>query len=104
MSTYVELLAKAIMVLERYSLAAFIRGFTPVLINQLMLNHIDKVRQANSYDTTFAMLNTAASTQLGVQTTVDKFIAKKEDRGQLYEIFQAWRMMFLSDTDGFVEI
>ena len=104
MSTYEQLLSKAIVVLEKYALAAFIRGFTPVLVNQLMVNHIEKVRQASSYDNVFAMLNAALSTQLGVQTSVDKFIAKKEDRDMLYEIFQTWRMMLLAEKDGFVEI
>ena len=104
MSTQEQLLTKAIVVLEKYSLAAFIRGFTPVLVNQLMLNHIDKVRQANSYDAVFLMLNAALSKQLGVQTSVDKFIAKKEDRDALYEIFQTWRLMLLAEKDGFVEI
>ena len=104
MSTYEQLLSKAIVVLEKYSLAPFIRGFTPVLVNQLMVNHIEKVRQASSYDNVFLMLNSALSSQLGVQTSVDKFIAKKEDRDMLYEIFQTWRVMLLAEKDGFVEI
>jgi len=98
MSSYQALLAEITTIASSYSLATMLNGFTPELINLLLHNHIEKIKQADTYDTTLILLNDALSSQMGFRMQISDFITHDDDRKRLYELFALWRLRLLVDA------
>lgn len=88
---------RALNILSQYGMDVFIKPYTADLMTFMMRKHIDKVKEASSYDTCVKMVNEAFSKQMGVRVDVTQFISSKDHRDALYMLFSAWREAVLMD-------
>lgn len=92
MSGYTSLLKNITSIVDKYQMGALLNGFTPELINALLQDKMDKIREADSYDKTIAILNDGLK---GYGMSIEGVIKEKADREQLYANFKAWRLLLL---------
>ena len=98
-ASYQNLFDEVVKVAKSYSMADFLNGFTPELVNILLTNHIGKIEKADSYESTIQLISESLSTHIGVQMKVENFITKEQDRQTLYDIFKTWRIKLLAEEN-----
>ena len=96
--SYHALLTEITKIASSYSLATMLNGFTPELINILLHNHLEKIKQAVTYETTLTLLNDAISSQMGISMRISNFITLVDDRERLYQLFALGRVRLLTDA------
>ena len=96
-SSYDTLLLESKLVMSKYSLDKLLKGFSPELLNILAQNHIDKVKQADSYEKSILLINNAISHQFGTAVSFNDFITDATDQHKLYSIFAQWRAKLLEE-------
>jgi len=100
MSSYESLLTEIRQIVSTYSLATLLNGFTPDLINILMRGHMEKVKLADTYESTESLINAAITHQVGCGMVLSSFITTEADRHRLYTIFSNWRTQLLAEVDA----
>lgn len=94
---YLTLLEEVRTILARYGLDNFLKNFTDDLINQLMQQHIDKIKLAKDYDTSESLINAAIASQLGASANLADIITDVADHRKLYSLFSQWRGLLLAE-------
>ena len=82
-----------------YGLDEYLEGYTAELINILLRNHIDKLRRADSYETTMQLIRDALSVYTSVTISVTDIIPSEDGRRQFYHFFRQWREQLLAEVD-----
>ncbi len=96
-STYETLLLETKLIVSKYSLDTMLKGFTPSLLNILLQNHIEKLKDASDYEKTVLLINNALKSQFGASVSLDDFITLDSDRYKLYSLLSQWRFKLLAD-------
>jgi hypothetical protein len=63
----------------------------------LAQNHIEKIKKANSYQSSETFINDSLKSQFGSSVSVGDFITDQADRCKLYSIFAQWREKLLTE-------
>ena len=84
-----------LVILKRHGLDSYLEGYDGELISLLMQNHIEKVREAETYKACQKMMNEVIAAQMGVGITVDQFMPSKDDQCEFYALFVLWRSQLL---------
>ena len=92
------MLASITQIVTIYGMEEMLEGFTPDLINILLRNHIDKVKQAQDYNATLALSTAALSAHLGTSIDVADCIKNESDRKKLYQLMADWRVLLLAEV------
>lgn len=97
MSEYNQILAEVKVITAKYSMANLLKGFTPELLNLLLQNNIDKLKDAADYIKTVQLINDAIHAQFGNGVNLDDFVTDKSDCEKLYSLFAQWRGKLLAE-------
>ncbi len=97
MSEYNDLLTEVKTIAAKYSMANMLKGFTPSLLNILLQNNIEKLKEAENYNTTLLLINDAIKSKFSAGAVLDDFITSEGDRERLYELFAQWRGKLLAE-------
>src|SRR5665647_467972 len=95
-SSYQELFENTRSVMAQYGMDYLMVGYDAELINILLSNHFEKVRETVTYDDVLLLFNQAVSKHLtkwisfGSMMKVESFL-KPDDCKHLYSIYTCWR-------------
>jgi len=95
---YAPLLSAARVVAKKYGYDELMEGYDVSLVNILMCNHIQKVRDATSYEKALQLIEQTVAMLLGAKISVSEFISDENDRIELYRIFAQWRSILLGEV------
>lgn len=94
---YEPLLQEIQSITEKYGLGQMLKGFTPLLINVLIREHIQKVIAANSYESCLKLINDELVAKMGSGLDLSSFITAETDRRRLYQLCADWRVQLLAE-------
>jgi hypothetical protein len=92
-------------VMTQYGLDYLMDGYDPELVNILLSNNFEKVRETITYDEVLNLINEGLSTHLskwislGGMMKVENFI-KQDDCKQLYSIYTCWRGKLIDEDEN----
>lgn len=95
MSTYSDLLKKAVTTLNKYSLGGMLEKMEVTVINELMHKHKDRLIAVKTYEQGLVLANQEV-VKMGFPFQIQMFIKDEEDMRALYAILIEWRDSILN--------
>jgi hypothetical protein len=86
-------------ILSNCTLDTWVEPYSSDMVNFVMLKHIDKVKEAASFETCVKMVNDAMSAAMFCNFDLAYYIPDKQHQDTLYMLFSAWRAALLKQED-----